>query len=266
MHLSELRNEPHLSASSIGGYVDCGLAYRFSKIDKIKPEFVPDALVYGSVIHQVLEFYHHQRMIGDKPSLMELTALFEKKWTIQIEETPDIQFKRGKDAQSLLLEGKSLLATYYTSYPDSGYRVIALEEAFRFEVSGLPLPIIGAIDMLEEDEAGTIIITDHKTTARAYSTDEIDQNFQMTIYGMAMKAAGYGDREIILRLDCLIKTKKPRFEQYYTVRSEEDEHRALRKIQSVWEGICKGVFIPNDGSWKCKGCSYQRHCAEWFRS
>lgn len=265
MNLSELMKEPHLSASSIGAYVDCGLQYRFSKVDKIRPEFVPDALVFGSVIHQVLEFYHQQRMIGTKASLMDLTTLFEEKWTGQIDQTPDIQFKDGKDAQSLLQDGKAMLASYYSSFPASGYRVIGLEEAFRFEVPGLPLPIIGAIDMIEEDEAGAIIITDHKTTGRVYSGDEIDKNFQLTIYGMAIKAAGYGDREIILRLDCLLKTKKPRFEQYYTVRSLEDEHRALRKIRSVWEGISKGVFIPNDGSWKCKGCSYQEHCAEWFR-
>jgi len=35
------------------------------------------------------------------------------------------------------------------------------------------------------------------------------------------------------------------------------------KVQ-VWEGIQKGVFIPNDTSWKCKNCSYKVACDSWF--
>jgi len=60
------------------------------------------------------------------------------------------------------------------------------------------------------------------------------------------KANGFAGREILLRFDCLIKTLKPKFETYYTVRSEVDEKRLIKKIQQVWDGISKGVFVPND--------------------
>jgi len=39
-----------------------------------------------------------------------------------------------------------------------------------------------------------------------------------------------------------------KFQQYYTSRSEMDERRVARKILGVWDGIKKGVFIPNDGN------------------
>ena len=55
-----------------------------------------------------------------------------------------------------------------------------------------------------------------------------------------------------------VKTQTKKFEQYYTSRSEVDERRLAKKISKVWEGISKGVFIPNDGHWKCKGCAYQK--------
>jgi putative RecB family exonuclease len=61
-----------------------------------------------------------------------------------------------------------------------------------------------------------------------------------------------------------VKTKTPKFEQYYTTRTETDELRLIRKIQRVWEGISKGVFIPNDTSWKCKTCPYKQACDKWF--
>jgi len=98
---------------------------------------------------------------------------------------------------------------------------------------------------------------------RSLSVDEVDKNLQITIYHMAARANGYKDREMLLRFDCLIKTKACKFEQYYTTRSEMDEMRALKKIRHVWEGISKRVFIPND-SWRCKGCSYKNACDEWF--
>jgi hypothetical protein len=43
-----------------------------------------------------------------------------------------------------------------------------------------------------------------------------------------------------------------------------DEIRMVRKIREVWKGIQKRVFVPNDTSWKCKGCHYQKACRDWF--
>ena len=75
----------------------------------------------------------------------------------------------------------------------------------------------------------------------------------------------FSDREIILKFDTLIKTKKPKFEQYYTLRSEIDEKRLIRKIKKVWEGNSEGVF-------SCRMTPHgnvpiviiARHCDEWF--
>ena len=264
MKLSDLRKEPHLSASSINQYIDCSLAYRFSKVDFIQIESVSDAMVFGSVLHKVVEFFHNERKAGEKPTLRGLHKLFEEYWEQSAKDNDEIQYKEGKDFESYLAEGKSLLTTYYSSLPDDVLQVIAVEEAFSYQIQGLPLPIIGAIDLIEEDESGTVIITDFKTAGRAYSSADIDNSFQLTLYGMAMKANGYHDREILLRFDCLIKTQKPKFEQYYTVRTDDDEKKALRKIMSVWDGISKSVFIANDTSWKCGGCSYKQHCENYL--
>ena len=43
MVLSELRKTPHLSASSVGEYVECGLLYKLGRIDRIPMEFKADA-------------------------------------------------------------------------------------------------------------------------------------------------------------------------------------------------------------------------------
>jgi len=265
MDIMELKKEPHLSASSINDYIDCGLLHKFGRIDRVPPEFIADALEFGATIHRVLAEFYQERMVGNKLPLKELHGLFEKYWRYAAEGRDDIQYKKGKNFEILLMEGKDLLTAYYHKLPEDNFKVLAIEQPFRFTIENLPVSIIGIVDLIEEDESGTIIITDFKTSSRAYSLDEVDKNLQLTIYAMAMKANGYGDREILLRFDCLIKTKTPKFEQYYTTRSEMDEMRLAKKIQAVWDGISKGVFIPNDGHWKCKGCAYKNHCDEWFK-
>ena len=142
--------------------------------------------------------------------------------------------------------------------------MIAVEEPFAFHIEGLEIPVIGVIDLMEEDESGTLIIADYKTLGKAWSPAQVDSNFQMTVYQMAAEAMGYHDRNILLRLDCLIKTKTPKFVQYYTARTENQVQRAKRKIISVWEGIRRGVFIPNETGWKCGYCTYKTYCEQWF--
>ena len=264
MELSELRKEMHLSASSINDYVECGLLFKFGRIDRIPWEHKPDALEFGTTIHLVLEEYYRNKLIGSRMTIKEVHTRFDHYWRNNAEGREDIQYSKDNDFETLLLKGKELLTVWHDKLPDDDFQVLGIEEAFSFYIPGIPVPIIGAMDLIEEDESGTIIITDFKTSGKSYSIADVDKSNQLTLYQLAAKANGYADREILLRFDCLIKTKKPKFEQYYTTRSEIDEKRVIKKITQAWDGISKKVFIPNDGSWKCKNCSYKTVCDEWF--
>ena len=262
--MKSLRDQPHLSASAITSYIDCGLNYKFGKIDRLVPEFTSDALVFGTVLHMVLESYYMLKKGGQIPTVKQIHELYENYWEYNAKDREDIQYAEGKDYQTYLTMGKELLTVWHDKLPDDNFKVIATEVEFALNIPEVPVPVIGYMDLIEEDEAGTIIITDFKSTGRSYSHDEIDKNIQLLIYQMGAKANWYPDRLILLRFDCLIKTKTPKFEQYYTTRGEADERRVIKKIQSVWKGITSGVFLPNDTSWKCKGCAYKQVCDEYM--
>lgn len=264
MDLAELRKDPHISASSVNDYVECGLLYKFGRVDKIPWKFQPDTMEFGKVIHVVVEEFYQNKLIGNRMSIKEIHEIFGNEWRKNAEGKENIQYSKGNNFESLLLIGKELLSVWYDKLPDDDFQVLAIEDAFSFYIPGIPVPIIGAMDLVEEDTSGIIIITDFKTSAKAYSIADVDKNNQLTIYQLAAKANGYADREILLRFDCLIKTKKPKFEQYWTTRSEIDEKRVIKKIAQAWNGISKEVFIPNDTSWKCGNCSYKKACDEWF--
>jgi putative RecB family exonuclease len=194
--------------------------------------------------------------------LKDIHQILDTTWAKIEEGRTDIKYAAGKDFKTLSMLGKDLLSAWHNKLPDDNFAVLAIEEAFSFTLPDIPIPIIGAMDLLEEDDSGTIIITDFKTSGRAYSMDEVDQNQQLTIYQIAAKNNGFAEREILLKFDTLIKTKTPKFKQYWTTRSELDERRLIRKTLQVWDGISKGVFVANDTSWKCKGCAYKKACDE----
>ncbi len=228
MVLSELRQTEHLSASAILSYCDCSLAYKFGRIDKLPMEFSPDALEFGTCIHRVLEQFYSAKMMGDRMLLKDVHEFFVFTWLEIARGRSDIRYSEGNDYNSLLMFGRDLLTAWYNKLPDDNFTILAIEEAFSVTLPGIHIPIIGAMDLIEEDSAGTIIITDFKTSGRAYSRDEVDQNQQLTMYQIAAKENGYAGREILLRFDTLIKTKTPKFEQYWTTRSELDERRLIK--------------------------------------
>ncbi len=264
MNLNELRKHPHLSVSSINQYIECGLAYRFAKVDRAPPESNPEALVFGSTIHACLADYYACAGQGIIMPVDELTSAFEQKWQSVTQKPGQVSFKEGRGPELLLEQGKALLAVFHQEVPKENCRVLGIEQPFAFGLDGLPIPIIGVFDLVIEDEAGVVTIVDHKTCAKAYSDRDIDDSFQLTVYHMAAKADGHANRDVLLRFDCLVKTKTPKFIQYYTTRSEADFMAARRKILAVWDGIQKGIFIPNDASWRCKGCGFASRCKDWF--
>lgn len=264
MNYHEIKNKPHLSASAISTYIDCSLLYMITKVKKIKAEFRPDAMEFGSAIHRAVAEFN----IARKNDLMmdeeELTNLFEAYWSQSALDADDIQWTKGKSFDSYMTLGKALLGIYHEKIETDGLRVLAVEEFFSFNIPGIDMPVIGFIDLVEADSSGTVIISDLKTTGKRYSNDEIDLNDQLTIYMMSGKANGFDDREILLRFDCLIKTREPKFEQFYSIRSDEDIMRMQKKIKQVSDGIQKEVYIPNTNNWRCKSCSYKKYCNDWF--
>ena len=128
MELSELRSTPHLSASSIGDYVECSLLYKFGRVDRLPMEFKSDALEFGTCIHKVLEEYYLEKMSGHRLSLKDVHRIFETTWTKIADGRTDIKYAAGKDFKALLMLGKDLLSVMYNKLPEDNFRILAIED------------------------------------------------------------------------------------------------------------------------------------------
>jgi putative RecB family exonuclease len=203
-------------------------------------------------------------MIGDRLPLKQVQECFQQHWRSYAAGNDEIRYGPDKDFESYLTTGVDLLATWYDGISDDEFQVLAVGEAFRFELPNLKAPVIGAIDLILQDPSGSIVIVDHKALGRSYSIEEVDTNLQLTVYHMAAKANGYADHEILLRFDCLIKTKDPKFIECYTTRDHNDERRLVRMAQSVQEAIDKEAFVPNPFGFRHKNCAFKNACEQWF--
>ena len=255
----------HLSYSSISQYIECGLQYRFRKIDVIEPEFTSDALVFGSSIHKTLAKFNMHRADNISCKADNLKTWFEEYWS-GTAKNYQIKYTNGNDFKSCLEQGKKLLEVFYGYNDQIGqYKILEIEKEFRLELEDFPYPIIGYIDLVETDEEGNVMITEYKTSSKSYSTGKIDNHDQVTLYHMAMQSM-YPDKQVISKIDVLIKTKTPKFEQYYTYRDIDDHQRFIKTAREVARGIQSGVFVPNRNSWKCGYCEYKTACDNWLTS
>ena len=108
-------------------------------------------------------------MTGNKLGLKELQGIFEKYWRADAEDNKWISYSTGKDFKRLLAEGKNLLDTFYRELPREGFTILSIEEPFEFKIDGIDVPMIGVMDLVEQDIEGTIVITEYKTAAKAFS-------------------------------------------------------------------------------------------------
>jgi len=259
MTLDELKDKPHISYSQISCYMGCPLKYRFQYVDGIEPPFVSAALVLGSGIHAALNRHYQAHLEGVRLEPSELMKTFSEHWRLENEQREVIIF--SGNAEMILSQGKGILEVFcLKAEPKS---ILAIEEPFSVKPGdGMP-PLIGRIDLIEQDTEGTICVVDHKTASRRYSDSRPDDDLQMSAYALAARWMFPREREVLLRLDVLLKTREPDYLKYYTVRSPEDMKRFMKLAEAVYSAVQNNIFYPNP-SYHCGQCPYgEDYCRSW---
>jgi len=235
---------PYLSYSQLALYLDCPLKYRFRYIDEIRTDGVSSALVFGKAIHRALAEFYIDVKEGRAFSLARLLDGFTEAWEEECGRA-EVVFRKDESFAGLLAQGKEMLGVFARERLPT-MRVVAVEVPFEFKLENpetgeeFPIPIKGVIDLIEEDENGTLWVVDHKTAARAFSEHQIDADLQLMIYAAAVEQLDIVEgREKRYRFDVLTKTKKPKFLQY---RLYKDDVSISRNTELLF-GNFFGKFI-----------------------
>ena len=198
----------YLSASQINLFLSCPRKYRLRYVERIEPAFKASALVLGSAVHTALEWLHKRWQEQKRPSESALLSIFDADLSSQ--EAGKIRYRSAETPESIRGLGQQLLHLYLEERRPSDVRSVELP----FEVplidpltgAVLDAPLRGWIDVIESD--GTVV--ELKTAARLPDQTMLSINPQFSAYSYA--ATRIHGRRPRLRVDCLLKTKKPRLE------------------------------------------------------
>ena len=275
----------HLSASQIGMYQRCGRQYEFRYIKGLKepPALKPTA---GKAGHAGIEAHMRAKMrTGEDPEVNVMLDIFDASWNAQ---APDIELQPEED----LGKTKDYIAWTLRQYhaeaaPNVTPRAIEQEFLLPLRVLDEVLPPIkGYIDLIKVPANGpaTLDIDDTKFVlpgkgGRVYikSQSDVDWSDQMTLYDMAMTAAGItADRIGLVSMvgpkfkdGDPIPAEMPKIVPIYrderlmapSVRSSMHSRLKL-KIQAIVRAIRNGTFIPTNDPRTCSWCGFRKVCPD----
>lgn len=248
----------YLSYSSINLYLTCGESWRRKYLLKQAQPSTP-ALIFGSAIHGTVEEF-----ISDSDRRYALAELFPVKWRAALERDGGSVEWGADTPEQHENEGVRILGT-----PDV-YRMIEgitpfvdaagvfIERKVSLSVPGVPVPIIGYIDMMTADG----VPGDFKTSSTRWTQDKAEGEIQPLFYLAALHQAGHVVPGNKFRHYVVTKTKKPEAQVLEHSHSWSEVFWLYDLIRRAWEGISSEVFTVNPGAWFCgpKYCAYWREC------
>ena len=246
--LPEVPKQITLSASALDTYISCPLKFRMSKIDKIPQAASKPELVFGNIIHKVLQRFHEK---GKSLNHNRIHRLLDEEWQ------PG-KFEYKVREEKFKFQGMEMLTNYCKNIEKTKPNVIETEYDFNFQIDNIT--IAGTIDRIDKIGDKNISIIDYKTSKTPTSAKS---SLQLAVYSLFLEQS---EQPIINGI--------PSSSSLYFLRSEEDpirEHTfnkdelrlVEKKIFEVADGIKNKNFEPIKGN-HCNWCDYKDlSCPIW---
>lgn len=156
--------------------------------------------------------------------------------------------------------------------------ITGTEYPYKLPIAGSEVPMIGIMDLVVEEDPGTIRIYDYKTGSWTQTYDECKEDIQVKMYSLAARKEfiedvnnkGYKYKNVILTFDYF--TKFPITVAFSAEEDAETEKYVLGKIQEIQntDWITRIVRSNNDFSqkwaWKCRSICDTVVCAENWKA
>ena len=235
-----------ISHKQVDDYQTCPLKYRYVHQLRV-PILRHHTLVYGSTIHEVVEFYLKRRVEGNYTSLEDLLAEYDKKWVNQ-------GFLTWEHQEARKVAGREALTRFWNHEESAGEKPAYIEKDFAFSVGATR--VRGRFDRVDEDLLGAVIV-DYKTsevTKQKEADRRVAESLQLKMYALAWRE---GTGRLPQRVEL-------RFIESNTVGrhtpTEEDVQRALRAVETTAAGIRARRFDATPSRNACRWCAYRQIC------
>jgi len=239
----------HLSYSSISMYLACPESWRRKYIAK-EPTVSSPALVFGSAIHNTVEQY--VQVGGD------LLSIWSEKWAGQMEKEGGNVLWGMDNPETHFNEGVRILSDKAIAGQIAVIKAKQIERKVELRVPGVPIPIVGYIDIIAADG----IPGDFKTSAKSWTNGRAADELQPLFYLAALNQAGETIKDGKFRHYVIVKTKTPKMDVFENTHNMKEIFFLFDLIRRVWEAIEKESFPLNPTGWKCNPayCDFWSQC------
>lgn len=243
----------HLSFSSITTYLSCPRAWKFKYIEK-QPKKTSSALAFGSAFHASVE-----KWITRSDESKTILNLWSEAWA---EQSKTVTLDEGDTYESLQNEGIRMFSSSKVMYEINAIQAPqAIELPVRLTVPGVPVPVIGYIDIVTADgTAGDI-----KTSKSKWPEDKAKNSLQPLFYLAAMQQMKI-PTSMKFRHYVFIKTKEPNTQVIETEFKSSQILFLFSLIQNVWKSIEAEAFHESPDGWMCSEtyCDFWKLCRGKF--
>jgi putative RecB family exonuclease len=242
-----------LSPSKVSSFTECGLAFRFSAIDRL-PDPPTTATVRGTLVHAALE----RLMLldpGDRSRDAARGCLADARVALEQDaEWQELALDPAGQVE-LVAEADTLVQRYFDIEDPTTVTPIGLELRMEVELDGLTLR--GIIDRLELDADGELVVTDYKTGRAPRQTHEQSRLGGVHFYAfLCERLLGRRPRRVqLLHLADPVAIT--------TVPSEQSIRQLERKVRAIWSAIeraCEREDFRPKQSRLCDWCAFQAYC------
>jgi putative RecB family exonuclease len=242
-----------LSPSKVSSFTDCGLAFRFSAIDRL-PEPPSVAASRGTLVHAALERLF-MLPAAERTLPVAQACLLEAEASLR--DHPEFAgLGLDADAQATFLAEASVLVEKYFRLEDpTAITPIGLELKLEVELGGVKLR--GIIDRLELDADGELVVTDYKSGRAPGERQEQQRLTGVAFYSLLCERL-FGRRPAKVQLLYLADPLA-----IISVPTDRSTRGVERKLAAVWAAVERACdredFRPNP-SRLCDWCAFKAYC------
>jgi putative RecB family exonuclease len=241
----------YFSVSRVKQYEKCTYAFKLRYIDGLRGG-TSEPAEFGKLVHNALERIYSWAV--------------DDEFTGKIPDEVILEEYRGAFQESpladngLYQEGIELVRGYFRLHPDvNHFSVLAIEREFRIKIGDVQ--VLGFIDRIDRIDKNTVEIIDYKTNRMLFSREELDNDLQMSVYGLAVKEFWPWVENIRYRFDMI------RFSMsLFTSRSEKDLDFSAAYLVALSRRLATQEDYPAQINSLCGWCDHRDDCSEFQKA
>ena len=249
-----------LSATRISSFLSCKQKYWFNYHDKM-PKLSNPSFKLGLAVHESLELAGKIWKEKEKLTSKDVEKIMTK--------YDEVSVREGIEEYNIHLEGKDLVQKRLNNFI-AGRKILDLEIKFGFwgDKGGkqiktdLGVPLMGAIDKVEEYDEDTILIVDYKTSKTAPTASQLRADVQLSMYDIVARKLYPQYKRVVLSLDML------KSDLLYTYRTEEERNTFESYLKTIYDAMLnlKAEDVKASLNMFCPWCDYKDYCSTYQRA